>query len=104
MAFECIRLYKFWKSKTNCALKTISHKQIKEAQSENDAPILFRGENMAEKEIDCTIVWFDEEVAEIICPYCKKEVRVNIYKDSYNQCECGKRFRLIQSNYIVEVT
>ena len=59
---------------------------------------------MTEKEIDINFHWIDEESAGIQCPYCKNEnLIVGIYKDGDYKCKCGKQFRLIQINRIVEI-
>jgi hypothetical protein len=47
--------------------------------------------------------WIDEELASINCPYCKKELTIDIYSDSDNFCECGRQFILHQSNWVEEI-
>jgi len=58
---------------------------------------------MKERHIDCGINWIEEELAGIVCPYCREEVSVGIYREDEYRCKCGKRFRLIQSNTVVEI-
>jgi len=56
-----------------------------------------------EKEIKCSFNWIDDEVASIICPYCKSDVIVGIYRDDPHKCECGKKFVLTQVTKVFEV-
>jgi len=53
--------------------------------------------------IRVNFLWIDEEMAGIICPYCKEELTIDIYKDGDNKCVCGRRFLLHQSNWVEEL-
>ena len=52
--------------------------------------------------IDVNFNWKDDECCEIVCPYCKEEITVGIYKDSIEPCKCGKRFLLHQRTWVTE--
>jgi hypothetical protein len=45
--------------------------------------------------------WIDDECASIICPYCKRDLIVDISEKS--KCDCGKEFILQQQTWVEEI-
>lgn len=58
--------------------------------------------DMKWKKIDANFNWIDDEVAEIVCPYCHETKGVDIYEDMVKPCKCGRNFILRQRNWIEE--
>jgi hypothetical protein len=44
--------------------------------------------------------WIEYDIAEIICPYCRKELTIDLYDPS--EC-CGKLFLLKQTHWVQEI-
>ena len=57
------------------------------------------------KKIYPQFCWVDDEVAEIKCPNCGKNLSVDIYADRMKErpCECGKVYVLKQDNWVEEL-